>query len=117
MVLNKIVIFVCTYFMHLTLIMKDQTNIVKKEMDNKMETIMATKKTVKTKKAKENKAGQLGKFWIKNSLKFVKELERPSKEQYSQMLRLYTTGILVVGLFCYGIKVVHIPINNMFVAK
>lgn len=90
-------------------------NKTKEEVSKKMEAILAKNKGPK--KVTNNKARELGSFWVKNSKKFIKELEVPTCSQYKQIFRLYATGALVVGVFCYGIKVIHIPINNMFVGK
>ncbi|OQS54140.1 hypothetical protein EHP00_1147 [Ecytonucleospora hepatopenaei] len=92
-----------------------ENNKVNSNVHEKMEELMAKKKPKQ--KKQNSKARELGTFWIKNSIKFIKELESPSTLQYKQMLRLYATGALFVGVFCYGIKVIHIPINNMFVGK
>ena len=88
---------------------ESQTNL-----NEKMEAIMAKNKTNKPRKT-QSTARKLGSYWIKNSLKFVKELEGPSLTQYKQIFRLYVTGAVTVGVFCYAIKVIHIPINNTIV--
>lgn len=84
------------------------------ELNKKMEELLAKKKP-KSKKPHNNKARELGKFWMRNSVKFISQLEGPSFKEYKSILSFYFGGALCVGVFCYGIKVIHIPINNMFV--
>merc|ERR1712189_28378 len=98
----------------------NQTNLQKeqrKEQIEKVEAVLEKKKEKKNKIVRHSKARELGSFWVNNSVKFVSELKKPTGKQYKQMLRLYCTGALLVGLFCYGIKVIHIPINNIFVGN
>lgn len=92
--------------------MSGQTNLTSGELANKMEQIMAKKKVVR---ATPSKARKLISFWIKNSVKFITELEHPDMSQYKQMVRVYFISALCVGVFCYTIKVIHVPINNMLV--
>lgn len=55
-------------------------------------------------------------FW-KCSCNFVRESRRPSAKEFKEVLKGHLTGFVMLGLFAYVIKVIHIPINNMIVGS
>lgn len=55
-------------------------------------------------------------FW-KCSNNFVRESRKPSVDEFREILRGHLTGFIMLGLFAYVIKVIHIPINNLIVGS
>lgn len=49
--------------------------------------------------------------------KFIKESKTPKKAEFRELLRGHIVGLVLIGLFAYVIKVIHIPINNMIVGS
>ncbi|KAI5190584.1 protein transport protein SEC61 subunit gamma [Nematocida sp. AWRm77] len=44
---------------------------------------------------------------------FLKKSTKPGKNEYLQLLRAHTAGVLLLGFLGYVITFVHIPINNI----
>lgn len=44
---------------------------------------------------------------------FLKKSTKPKKNEYLQLLRAHTTGVLLLGFLGYIITFIHIPINNI----
>lgn len=55
------------------------------------------------------------KEFLKDSFFFMKKSTKPSRKEYSQILRSVSFGFFVMGAISYIIKLVHIPINNIIV--
>lgn len=51
--------------------------------------------------------------FIDNVKKFLREMKKPNKKEFKEILRGHLMGVLLLGVFAYIIKVIHIPINNM----
>ena len=57
---------------------------------------------------------QIQKF-LKNIRNFLKQCKTPTGSNFKEILKGHLAGVVLLGLFAYIIKVIHIPINNMIV--
>lgn len=53
------------------------------------------------------------KKFMKNMKKFFREAKTPNWKEFKDIFRGHLFGLIVLGLFAYAIKLVHILINNM----
>lgn len=59
-------------------------------------------------------AKQITKF-LKNIRNFLRQCKMPTGSNFKEILKGHIAGVVLLGLFAYVIKVIHIPINNMIV--
>lgn len=67
--------------------------------------------------AKKSTLLQRARHFCKCCSNFVRECRKPSASEFKGILRGHLTGFVMLGLFAYVIKVIHIPINNMIVGS
>ena len=71
-----------------------------------------TNSTATLNKEKKTCCSSTKKF-IKNMRNFLAECKTPPSSDFAQILRGHVFGVVLLGVFAYIIKVIHIPINNM----
>ncbi|CDU16262.1 Sec61-gamma subunit of protein translocation complex, putative [Plasmodium berghei] len=55
--------------------------------------------------------------FVNDSVRLVRKCTKPSKKEYTNIVCACTIGFLIMGLIGYTIKLVFIPINNIFVGS
>lgn len=52
-------------------------------------------------------------MFLRNIRNFIHKCKKPSVKEYTGLLKAHLAGLLLLGLFGYVVKVIHIPINNI----
>ncbi|ADM11539.1 protein transport Sec61-like protein [Encephalitozoon intestinalis ATCC 50506] len=65
---------------------------------------------------KSQRASLLSEYW-RSVQTFLKKCIRPSRKEFSASMKHHAIGIGFLGILGYGVKLIHIPINNIIVSS
>lgn len=54
---------------------------------------------------------------LNNSKNFIKKCKKPTKSEAVALIKGHLFGMILLGLFGYVIKLIHLPINNIIVGE
>ncbi|VWU53101.1 secretory complex protein 61 gamma subunit [Hepatocystis sp. ex Piliocolobus tephrosceles] len=55
--------------------------------------------------------------FVNDSVRLIRKCTKPSKKEYTNIVYACSFGFLIMGFIGYTIKLVFIPINNIFVGS
>ncbi|CDO62328.1 secretory complex protein 61 gamma subunit [Plasmodium reichenowi] len=55
--------------------------------------------------------------FVEDSVRLIRKCTKPSKKEYTNIVYACSFGFLIMGFIGYIIKLVFIPINNIFVGS
>ncbi|TBU13085.1 Sec61-like protein transport protein [Hamiltosporidium tvaerminnensis] len=65
-------------------------------------------------KKKTNKSSDIF-FYATSSRKFLRKCVKPSFKEYVRLFYVHLIGLGFLGAIGYGVRLIHIPINNIIV--